>query len=480
MSVIDQRKGAPTLEALLHIENDPTLFEFRCRKTAYLLWPLIRTQFFRQLMSDLFYKHSSLLVPASTTPYKNVMSVLQKSIFHNIRQQHSQSEILVFATGAGQFKRKGLWFNRITDYLVEASFRDVATIEGVVDWNIPEPRWNKNVSYWFPWHMLILLSGRVRSNAEHVRQAREILEYARARALSLHGLSISDQHIEMLVGVMSRKIARLSIMQTAYRRIFDRVKPRLLILEEGCYSDHGLLNSVARERGVRVAEPQHGMISAGHDAYNYSSLLCGSEKYREYLPHDFLGYGRWWNDQINVPVEKWIVGNPHYSERIFSLRKSAGDKAILILSDGIEFSLYLMLAEKLSSLLLGKYKVVLRPHPLERIQVHERFPDGLAGNVGIDRNRDIYDSFSSSSVVVGEVSTGLFEAIGIVEKVFLWDTAKARFSYPVHPFFEFSNAEELADAILSAEKGRLNIVQEEIWASDWKGNFQRYLEHVLA
>ncbi|KPA96678.1 hypothetical protein [Pseudomonas asplenii] len=467
------------MKELLQIENDPAFLEFRCAKTAYLLWPLIRIQFFRQLISDLFYKHASLLAPVSVVPYKSILSVLTKSVFHNTCRQHGQSEILVFATGAGQFKRQGVWFNRITDYLVEASFRDVATVEGIVDWKFPEPRWNKKVNYWLPRNMLILLSGRMCSRMEHARQAREVLEYARARAFSLCGLSMSDQCVEMLVGVMSRKIARLSIMQSAYRRVLGRVKPRLLILEEGCYSDHGVLNSVAREMGVRVAEPQHGMISAGHDAYNYSSLLCNSEQYREYLPHDFLGYGRWWNDQINVPVEKWVIGNPHYSEQVRSLKRGAGNKNILILSDGIEFSLYLTLAEELSSLLLGRYTVVLRPHPLERLQVHERFPGGLAGNVVIDRHQDIYESFAGSYAVAGEVSTGLFEAMGIVEKVFLWDTEKARFAYPVHPFFAFSNAQEFASAILSPEEGRLSVTQEDIWATDWKGNFQSYLEHVL-
>lgn len=471
----------PSFENLVQIENDPAFLEFCCPRTGYLLWPLVRIQFFKQLISDLFYKQASLLVPAAPVPYRKALAVLPKILLHNIRQPRVPSEILVFGTGAGQFRREGQWFNRITDYLVESSYTDVATVEGLVDWHLPEPRWNKNVSYWTPWQSAILLVGRICSRDEHVRQAREILEYARSRAFALYGLSVSDRNMEMLVGVVSRKIARLPVMQLAYRNMLKKFKPRLLLLEEGCYSDHGVLNHVAREMGVRVAEPQHGMISGGHHSYNYAPLLRESEKYRRYLPHDFLGYGRWWNEQISVPVEKWVVGHPHYSEQLRSTECVNVEKRdILLLGDGIEFSLYLSLAKELDSLLKGRYRVVVRPHPLERVKVYETHPDGMAGNVTIDRNRDIYESFGSAYVVAGEVSTGLFEAAGIVPKVLLWETSKARFSYPVHPFSAFSDVQQFAAAILAPEGGQLSVVQDDIWAPDWRGNYRRYLEHALA
>lgn len=469
-----------SFEDLLKIEDDPAFLEFRCSKTGYLLWPLVRTQFFRQLKSDLYYKHASLLAPVSSVPYRKVMSVFPRVLLQNIRQPQTQAEILVFGTGAGQFQRNGLWFNRITDYLVEASSISTTTVEGLVDWHLPKPRWNQKVSYWAPWHIAMLLTGRICSREEHSRQAREVLEYARHRALDLFGLSVSDQKIQMLTGVISRKIARLPIMRFAYRRMLEKVKPRLLLLEEGCYSDHGVLNHVAREMGVRIAEPQHGMISRGHDAYNYSPLLCKSEQYRSYLPNDFLSYGQWWNSQINVPVEKWVVGHPHYSEQAPSKETRAVEKKnILLLGDGIEFPMYLALAEELDSLLKGRYQVVLRPHPLERMQAYSRYPDGVVGNVIIDRNRDIYESLNSAYVVAGEVSTGLFEAIGIVPKVLLWETPKAKFCYPTHPFFGFSNALEFADAILSPDGGQIDVTQEDIWASGWRDNYQYYLKQAL-
>lgn len=470
----------PSLHDLLEIENDPAFLEFRCARTGYLLWPLARQQFLRQLISDLYYKHAPLLAPVGVVPARQALTALSKVLIHNWQRRRLHGDVLVLGTGAGSFLRDGRWFNRITDYLALASPADTVSIEGVVDWHVPEPRWNERLGYWLPWQVVIAMAGRFSLRDEHVASAKAVLGHARKRAEALLGLSVSAQAMQMLTGLVARKIARLPLMRDAYRRMLETVRPRLVLLEEGCYGERGVFNHVAREMGVRVAEPQHGMVSAGHDAYCYAPLLCESESYRRYLPHDFLGYGRWWNEEINLPVDKWVIGHPHFSEQCRGLNEAPADAGdILILGDGIEFPLYLALADELSRLLGSRYRVVLRPHPLERERVYKDYPDGRAGTVIIDRNRDIYQSFASAYVVAGEVSTGLFEAIGVVTKVLLWETPKARFSYPRHPFASFVDAKTFVDAILAPEAGSATVAQEEIWASDWRGNYRSYLEHVL-
>jgi hypothetical protein len=470
----------PSLHDLLEIENDPAFLEFRCARTGYLLWPLARQQFLRQLISDLYYKHASLLAPVGVVPARQMLTALPQVLLHNWRRGKLHGDVLVLGTGAGNFLRDGRWFNRITDYLALASPPDTVSIEGVVDGHVPEPRWNQRLGYWLPWQVAITLSGRLSLRNRHVASAQVVLGHARHRADAMLGLRISERSMQMLTGLVARKIARLPLMREAYRRMLEAVRPRLVLLEEGCYGDRGVFNHVAREMGVRVAEPQHGMVSGGHDAYCYAPLLRESESYRRYLPHDFLGYGRWWNEQINVPVSKWVIGHPHYSEHRRDLSEVAREqKDVLILSDGAEFALYLALADELGRLLGQRYRVVLRPHPLERERVYKDYPDGCAGAVVIDRHRDIYQSFASAYAVAGEVSTGLFEAIGLASKVLLWETPKARFSYPRHPFATFVDAKTFAEAILASAAGQSDAAPQDIWASDWRGNYRRYLEHAL-
>ena len=175
-----------------------------------------------------------------------------------------------------------------------------------------------------------------------------------------------------------------------------------------------------------------------------------------------------------------MIGNPHYSEQRRSISLAKGEQTdILLLGDGIEFSLYLALAQELAELLCGRYRIVLRPHPLERTEVFKRFPEGRAGDVMIDPNRDIYSSFASAHAVVGEVSTGLFEARGIVGRVLLWETAKARFSYPQHPFCGFVDAKALVEALQVPQGDLSAVLAEDIWAPDWVDNYCDYLARVL-
>lgn len=470
----------PSLAQLLEIENDPAFLAFRCPRSGVLLWPLVRNQFLRQLISDLYYQQAPLVSAVRAVPRRQALEALARVLRHNLQQGRMRGEVLVVGTGAGHFQREGRWFNRITDYLAQESPADTVMVEGVVDWHVPHPRWNRRVAYWLPWQGAITVTGRLLRRDRHVATARELLEYARRRAAQLLGLTITDSNMEMLVGMLARKLARLPVMQHAYRRLLERVQPRLVLLEQACYGDFAPFNQIAREMDIRVAEPQHGMVSGGHDAYCYAPVLRESDAYRACLPHDFLGYGAWWNSQIDAPVQKWVIGNPHYSEQRRSMSSTeTAQTDILLLGDGIEFDLYLALAQELAHLLRGRYRILLRPHPLERTEVRMRFPEGRAGDVLIDSNRDIYSSFASAHAVVGEVSTGLFEAQGIAGRVLLWKTDKARFSYPQHPFSGFSDAPALVEALGEPLGESAGVPAEEIWAPDWVGNYREYLAQAL-
>jgi CDP-glycerol glycerophosphotransferase (TagB/SpsB family) len=152
----------------------------------------------------------------------------------------------------------------------------------------------------------------------------------------------------------------------------------------------------------------------------------------------------------------------------------------LILGDGIETTVYLNLCESIADLLGSEAQVVFRPHPLERTSVWAKHPDGMVGKARVDAHQDIYRSFQESGAVVSEVSTGLFEAIGLVPKVFIWDTPKARFSYPLHPFQSFASASELARLVLDESAGRVSAWQmESIWALNWKRNYLDFIEKVV-
>ncbi len=469
------------LADVLTIEDDPAILEYRCPDTGLLTWPLLRNQFMRSLTSPLHYQNAQTITPPPSGRYRRALSALPKVLLANAsRWKELRGEILIMASGAGHFQRSARSFNRITDYFALESIDNTVTIEGLMDWKVPVDRFNEKACYFLPWQGKIDLVGKIRKTRRHVEASDDLVEFVRQRAVDGLDLRIEDSQAEYLKSMVAMKTARLPAMLSTYHAILNRVRPKLVLLEQGCYSDLGVFNLVARELRIRVAEPQHGLVSSGHDAYSYSTTLRNSGEYRRYLPHDFLGYGSWWNQQINAPVAKRVIGHPHYIEQVEQVARPSEAKVnIVILSDGFDFDKYLDLANELASRVGVRYRVVLRPHPLERERVWSQFKKEVPGKIEIDRERDIYPTLAAAFAVVGEISTGLFEAMGLADRIYVWATAKASYACPEHPFVDFRDGAELAERLLGPAPSAGGIPVESIWASDWRGNYQRYLADVL-
>jgi len=262
--------------------------------------------------------------------------------------------------------------------------------------------------------------------------------------------------------------------------MFDRIKPKVALILAGCYGSSSALITAAKRRGIVTAEYQHGVISAGHDGYNFAPVLVESPDFRATLPEHFLSFGTWWNGLINAPVAMTALGNPHRSfniQRLIPHDQAHREKdQILILSDGFEFDIYLALARQLQpqARKLGM-RVVIRPHPLERQSVVNQHGSAI-DLIEIDSNESLYTSLLSARAVVSELSTGMFEAVGLADKLFVWDTPKSRFCFPKFPFRPFTSAHDLIEMLADEQVGRLPASQiDAIWAPDWQQRYGEFL-----
>jgi hypothetical protein len=147
----------------------------------------------------------------------------------------------------------------------------------------------------------------------------------------------------------------------------------------------------------------------------------------------------------------------------------------LILGDGRELHAHLKLCRETAALVQPAYEVQFRPHPEERQHVWSMPAEAFEG-FSVDRETDIYTSLASTHSVVAELSTGLFDAVGLAQRIFVWDTEKSRFGLPEHPFAKFESASQLAEAIRIPDRGILDVSGiESIWASDWQRRFSTFL-----
>lgn len=462
---------------ILEVENHPSLLEFKCAETGLLVWPLARFRFLRNILYDLMFD-SPFVNNWLHGNYSDALLPIAKSIKHNIKHRHqAQCKILIMSSGSGHVLKGGRWFDRLTEYFASAAREDTLTVERLFKWRWPFPRHNEHVVFETPIQIRGALSGRLLVRNRHKRFAADLVHLARSRAKKYLNWELGDERTAVLTSVLARQIAAIPFRQRAYHRMLTQTDAKVVIRDQGCYGFSGVLNATAREMGLVVAEYQHGAVTASHDAYNVAPTLAQSSAYRKMLPQFFLGYGQWWNDQINIPLTKIAIGNPHRTEqlKLFSNRQ-ASKSDILILGDGIQSEKYLDLAINIAAVIGHDFQVVFRPHPLESKKILAASSKNFIEDVRIDRDRDIYESFCTAHAVVSEVSTGLFEAVGLADRIFLWNTPRARFAYPAHPFTPFSNVGELVEKIHNRDTRFLNIQNaNQIWAPNWRENYMRFL-----
>jgi hypothetical protein len=476
-----KQQSSLSLLDILAVENDPALLDFKCSQTGLLLWPMVRAPFVRAIMSDQLYE-TPLVGSAPPVPKLRGIGALSKAVVHNaIHGRNAKADILLMATGMGNQIKDGRWFNRLSDYFAMERHDQTLVVEDFFDWRWPFPRHNNRVLFHAPTQVAAIMAGRRLCHNEHLLQAQRLMSMVVERSKQILSWNCAAETEKMLVQLLARRTAATPWLYRKYRTMLERVGPKLLIKEEACYGSAAPLMLAAKSLGIATAEYQHGVVAAGHDAYNVAPVLHNSLDYRKTLPDYFLGYGEWWNEQINVPIAKIAIGNPHRSEQVqqYIAHSVQARTDVLVLSDGIETDLYLGLARELAAQLDTRFTVVFRPHPLERAKVLAAFPGGIVDSVRIDQNRDIYQSFLSAYAVVSELSTGLFEAVGLVNRILIWDTAKARFCFPSHPFSVFSDAGDLARKLV--EDGRIELATEQgekIWKPDWRANYGRFLASI--
>jgi hypothetical protein len=233
----------------------------------------------------------------------------------------------------------------------------------------------------------------------------------------------------------------------------------------------------------KCREYQHGQIGSGQPEYNFAPAVLSSEEYRRTLPDYFLSYGSWWTDRINAPINPVVIGNPHRSESLPSMRNvtAPGDRLdVLVIAKLGDTARYLGLARDIDRCTGGELKVGFRPNPRDLAPISEAADQGRIGRIDVDRNRDVYPSLARADAVVSGPSTTLVEALGIARRVFIWEEAGAAFKYPDPIFERFSTAAELVDKLNShVDQSVHRPASEDVCASNWRERYGAFVAPFL-
>lgn len=264
------------------------------------------------------------------------------------------------------------------------------------------------------------------------------------------------------------------------RRLIDRVRPRVVVFDNGSYTYHGESVGLFKDAGAYVAEPQHGWIGPSHAAYNYGRLFQ-EPALRRALPDELLTFGGFWSESVRHPGRVTAIGKPHL-ERQTAAAPVARRQQVLVVSSRTHPERTDALVVELRELLDDAWSVVFRPHPGERNETARRYPRLTATDgVSVDEEPDVYESLKQTTVVVGEASTVLFEARAFGCEVIPRDSAFAADVIGDAFGDRVQDARQIAERIRAgrARPAVSGTTDDSIWAPHAIQNFTGWLAERL-
>lgn len=471
------RRSEGFAELLAFEAASTDLFEARLPVSGVPYWSIVRFTVAR-LIGDALFGTRTVQPPRSSARMSATAKFLGRCLLsHPWRAQRARSRILMFSSAIGNSRRPNGYFNRLSDYFAELFADRTTLLEVAHGQRYFFPRTFAN-TYCFAGAQVV---ARVAARFAPPSPADEaciqrFLDLLRAQ----FGQWLGDDSWQYLRAVLLGHVSSDGGMWRLYGSLLDRLCPRLLMVEDGCYGHWGSLILCARQRGVHVAEYQHGLVSRNHEAYNY--LPDVHVKVRNVLPDTFLAYGQYWKGQISIPSEVRVVGNPHLTE---SLRTSPPSRlrrapaCLMLVAGGLDAAIYQRIVLEFLNVAPSHWRVVLRPHPSRRATVECDYPlIAECAQARIDMSDDYYASLREIDVVAGDASTAVMEAAAFDKRVLLIDHIEVRRNYP-GMFGTFTSGAELLALI--GEPGPLADLPDVdgIWAGDWQAAYGSFVEGIL-
>lgn len=460
------------IERIFSIEEDSEILKFRTYDDIPL-WMMARYYF---LYNVLF---SRMLGFASPTRLREIngmtFSTVFKAAVHNtIHSAYKKEKQILFYTTNRKTIVESKYFNRYTDHLAMIYPDNTVTIEqALLNWEWPFPRVNNCVLFDVNSRIVGELKARFSYNRD-IAQIIELVDYIVGKARELCGVRFDEADRETFVSYISKVVLSMRYQAEWIERQTTK-ETKIVIMIGGAYPFSYPINVVLKGKGIKTADLQHGYITKSNLMYNYSRGIVNHPDVIRGLPNYFLTYGEYWNTQFNCPSKKITIGNPYndYSIKYDFDRTDDEPGYITLFGTGENTENYISLTEYLSIHVSKGYRVKYRPHPGERKYVEDYIKQkGI--NIEIDSNVEVYDSLKESDIIISEISTVLFEAVGIVKRILVWQTNYSLEYFPDPPFEVFSRFDDIMGLLDSDEKIP-NYYRSEFWDSNWE---QKYRDFV--
>ncbi len=469
------------LSTLLELENTEQVTTFRFECDDLLMWPYIRFTLFDALIRDQLATQS---VSTSEIKTKKSPGQILRFVTDSITQSpytlNQKSPALFFCAPKKLMQKPEGYYDRIIDPLahkIPGSF----CMERPTELHYFKPRAFQNISYWgLPFLVQKTRVSLKQLSKKDLTHIENLLHFIKNHPVS-SGLKTAT--LTLIKNKLIHISAGLSFEKKLFETLLKRTKPELIFFEDGMYGMQSHLIKWAKDHRIVTCEPQHGLISPTHPAYTVSAYLGQSAQYKQQCPDYFLSYGEAWTNGLNLPIPAYPIGNPFRAIQLQDLKTEQQPKTsqtILLCSGGMQPDLIRDFGLKLVDYAAQRNAtIIVRPHPVEYSEAEKRYGELLSKpGVSLCREANLYKRLASTDMLIGDASTVLYEAIGIVPNIHVLNNPLSQsYLWPHREAFSWITTPDDLDSDTPKTQHTLN--PEEFWATDWETRFEDFLKKTL-
>lgn len=408
------------VEKFIIFEEKNNLFNLEIAGEKY--WHYIRFKIFNIIANDKFeLGNRDQTVKSKTnkirTYFFNIVKILMRQPLLILKRK----DILIF-NHPRRILIDGYYTCIFTDFILDHLKYSYYVFELPYQLSHREPTKTKNIKYLDLIHLIFSIKKLFKKRLINETDMFEVKQLERKIEDKFH-LKPENLNLEK---ILKDKLLFIIESKKYYRKIIDKIKPKLIIEVVHYLNAIISVNEIAKERGIKTVELQHGTMGKYFIPYNFHKKqnLPG-------FPDEIWLFGAFWKNYSSFPINidsLREVGFP-YLERMHNKFndsiKPTNKKIILFLSQWNIGNALSGIAVRLNKLIdKQKYEIYFKLHTAEENIYKKKYPNLVESDITVinSSNKNIYYYFNIASYQVGVYSTALFEGLRYRLKTFIFKT----------------------------------------------------------
>jgi len=391
-------------EAFLQVEEDLDLFNQRIDNVYF--WERIRFPVYMRLME------STGIVGQAHTKFERTLAnigrrslLALKNIFLKNPYCVPQAEILFLGSPRRKLLDDGKWWDIYCDPIIEGLDNGYVYFE--TDYLNTHFTPAKTSRIWYLDFPLFLAAIKQELGAVRISLKRQdVLLLKEIEKQLEQQFRVRFNLQELVIRNLRSRRSTLPI----YKRILEKVNPKLVILVESCGKETFI--EACKEAHITVVELQHGVTGK----YNPCHSFPGPGRLKRTYPDYLFVFGDFWKEDIQYPIgldKVYSVGYPYLEREASKYLGVEKQDQLLFISQGTAGKELSRFAVELSKRRDFPFTIVYKLHPGEYARWRNDYPWLLGTQIKVidSDNVPLYKLFAESKIQVGLNSTAIYEGL---------------------------------------------------------------------